>query len=200
MTGLDMWPLKQRLSAAGYHVSIFHYRSVWNHLEKNLDQLKKFIEKIPGEQIHCVGHSLGGLLLQLLYERNEMKSQGRLVALGTPFNGCYVAERGRKMPLVPLFQGRTIADLMKLQQHGWRGTREFGVIAGNIPWGSGRLLGRLPSESDGLILIDETLLQGAKDHCVVAANHTGLLLSKKTSEQMIHFLENGTFLKNSVSH
>jgi hypothetical protein len=43
------------------------------------------------------------------------------------------------------------------------------------------------------VTVEETRLPGAKDHLVVAASHTGLLLSAEVVEQTKYFLEHGIF-------
>jgi hypothetical protein len=61
----------------------------------------------------------------------------------------------------------------------WPGGRELLVVAGDIPLGSGLLLG-LPRPHDGVVLVAETLVEGARP-VTVRASHVGLLLSRKVA-------------------
>ncbi len=61
----------------------------------------------------------------------------------------------------------------------WPGGRELLVVAGDIPLGSGLLLG-LPRPHDGVVLVEETRVEGARS-VTVRASHVGLLLSRKVA-------------------
>jgi hypothetical protein len=62
-----------------------------------------------------------------------------------------------------------------------------------MSFGMGRMLGNLGAEHDGTVTVEETRLPGARDHIVVAASHTGMLLSAQVAAQTKYFLENGEF-------
>ena len=70
---------------------------------------------------------------------------------------------------------------------------EVGVIAGNVPFGLGPLVARLPKPHDGVVLVDETRVPGAKDFIVLRINHTGTLFSPAVGRAACAFLRNGTF-------
>ena len=80
----------------------------------------------------------------------------------------------------------------------WSGRRDVGVIAGSMGVGIGRLFGALEDAHDGTVMVEETRLPGAKDHIVVAASHTGLLLSAEVAAQTRHFLEHGEFSRRDA--
>jgi hypothetical protein len=61
----------------------------------------------------------------------------------------------------------------------WPGGRELLVVAGDIPLGSGLLLG-IPKPHDGIIRVEETRVEGART-VTVRASHVGLLLSRKVA-------------------
>ena len=76
----------------------------------------------------------------------------------------------------------------------WSGRREVGVIAGSTRVGLGRLFsGNLDVDSDGTVMVSETLLPGAKDHIVLRASHTSMLFSTEVAAQTAHFLKQGAF-------
>jgi hypothetical protein len=61
----------------------------------------------------------------------------------------------------------------------WPGGRELLVVAGDIPFGSGLLLG-LRKPHDGVLRVEETRVEGAPT-LTVRASHVGLLLSRKVA-------------------
>jgi hypothetical protein len=88
-----------------------------------------------------------------------------------------------------------------LLEHGfdqWAGAREVGVIAGRMPIGLGVVLGQLAGEHDGTVAVAETELPGIAGHCVVEANHTGLLFSVETARQITQFLRHGRFDRSAA--
>ena len=56
-------------------------------------QLAKFVERIDAEQVHFVGHSLGGLVLYRYFETAPCAQPGRVVFLGSPTVKSRTAER-----------------------------------------------------------------------------------------------------------
>ena len=71
---------------------------------------------------------------------------------------------------------------------------EIGMIAGRSDsLGIGSLLGGLPGESDGTVLLRETQHPILKEHIVVDHNHTGLLFSDEVAQLVTQFLNNGYF-------
>ena len=75
----------------------------------------------------------------------------------------------------------------------WTHSRELGVIAGDLGFGLGRLVGRLDVPSDGTVSVDETRLEGAKDRVVLRVSHTGMMFSAAVARQSAAFFRSGTF-------
>jgi hypothetical protein len=103
---------------------------------------------------------------------------------------------------VPL--GRTLLGAALVEEcidcppREWSGRRDVGVIAGSLGFGMGRVFGNLGAAHDGTVTVEETRLPGAKDHIVVAASHTGMLLSAEVANQTRHFLEHGIFSRQDA--
>ena len=147
-----------------------------------------------GGAVHLVGHSLGGLLaLRACLDDRDLPA-GRIVCLGSPLKGSATARSfaslGGRGGGVLLGHNRALLENGFEQ---WTGTREVGVIAGRTPFGLGHVLGQLDGEHDGTVAVDETRLPGIADHCVVEANHTGLLFSVETGRLIAGFLREGRF-------
>ena len=68
-----------------------------------------------------------------------------------------------------------------------------GVLAGTYRFGIGAIFSSLPRPSDGVVLLDETRLQGVRDHVTFRLNHFGMLFSKRCCAQVARFLATGTF-------
>jgi hypothetical protein len=69
----------------------------------------------------------------------------------------------------------------------------LGVIAGDLGFGLGRLVGTLGGPSDGTIMVEETELDGATDRLVLRVSHTGMLFSAAVARAAGAFLRSGRF-------
>lgn len=187
-----MFLLRRRLQRAGYRVYQFSYRSVACDLGENATQLHAYLQQVAGERVHFVAHSLGGLVVRRLFHDYPAQRPGRIVTLGCPHSGSYVAERlGHKGPLRRLF-GRSLPALSG-ELYPWQGQRELGSIAGTLTLGVGVLLRDLPRPNDGTVSVEATRLAGMSDHVVTPASHVGLLFSRDAANQVVAFLRQGRF-------
>jgi pimeloyl-ACP methyl ester carboxylesterase len=195
VNGSEMIILRHRLRRAGYGVRQFHWRSITSPLEENLELFAKFVAGTEAETLHVVGHSMGGALARLLFERAPDPRPGRIVAIGSPLTDCWVGRKfGALHPKLPWLAGRTVRDYLAREvKPTWRGARDFGVLAGTYPFGIGNLFSDLPTPNDGVILLEETKLQGLRDHVTFRLNHFGMLFSKRCVRAIAQFLETGHF-------
>jgi pimeloyl-ACP methyl ester carboxylesterase len=195
VNGWEMTPLRRRLKRLGYGVRQFHWPSVRAGLDENVERLGKFIAETDADTVHVVAHSMGGVLTRQLFERGPDPRPGRLVAIGSPLTDCWVGRRyaGLRGP-GPWLVGRSVRDYIgKPIDPVWRGTREFGVIAGTYPFGAGSLFRNMPAPSDGVILLEETWLAGITDHATFHLNHFGMLFSRRCTAAVARFLATGKF-------
>lgn len=194
MRGFALAMLHRRLAEAGFRVDRFDYLSVAATQQRILDQLQARMNVLgaDGEPVHLVGHSLGGLLALRACLRADLPP-GRVVCLGSPLKGSAAARgfsawgRGGE---VLLGHNR---ELLEQGFERWSDSRQVGVIAGRTPLGLGAVLGHLAGEHDGTVAVEETRLPGLTGHCVVEANHTGLLFSADVAQRASHFLRDGCF-------
>ena len=75
-------------------------------------------------------------------------------------------------------------------------SRDIGIIAGTVPVGMGRIAGDFGEPNDGSVTVEETRLEGAKDHLVMEVNHTGLTVARSVADQVGSFLRRGAFLRD----
>jgi pimeloyl-ACP methyl ester carboxylesterase len=194
--GWEMGLLRRRLGQLGYRVRQFRYRSMIKGLDDNVRRLGEFLGETEGDILHVIGHSMGGVLLRQVFEQNPDPRPGRLIAIGSPLRDCWVGRRISRMhPRIgPCLVGRTVADhISRPSDPVWRGSRDFGVLAGTYRFGIGAIFKSLPRPSDGVVLLDETRLQGLRDHTTIRLNHFGMLLSTRCCAQIARFLATGEF-------
>lgn len=188
--------LARRLRRARFDVFPFSYPSVPDDLRANAGRLREFLARVPGETVHWVGYSLGGLVIRALFEFHPEPRPGRIVLLGSPQAGSRAAHGLAATRLGRRLLGRSLADLNAgvPQVWGWP-PRDTGVIAGRLPIGLGRLVARLPAPHDGTVAADETALAAARERLLLPVTHFGLLLSAVVARQTAAFLRAGVFAR-----
>ncbi len=130
------------------------------------------------------------------FEQDPDPRPGRLVAMGSPFLDCWTARRALALHPVAgqLLIGRTVRDHIRAPADPvWRGSRDFGMMAGTYRFGVGAVFPSHPQESDGVVLLDETRLQGVRARVEYKLNHFGMLFSRRCCGQVARFLATGTF-------
>jgi pimeloyl-ACP methyl ester carboxylesterase len=194
--GWEMALLAHRLRQAGYHVRQFRYRSMMKGIDENSRRLRAFLGQTEGDTLHVVAHSMGGVLVRQVFEQDPDFRPGRLIAIGSPLAGCWVGHRFQQVhPLIGrLLIGRTVADcIARPVDPVWHGARDFGVIAGTFRFGIGAIFRSLPRPSDGVILLQETRLDGLRDQVTFRLNHFGMLFSRRCTTEIARFLATGAF-------
>ncbi|MDH7453514.1 alpha/beta hydrolase [Luteimonas composti] len=187
---LWLLPLARKLRAAGFDARIWGYSSV---LDDPAHAARALAERLRGgPQMDLVGYSLGGLVALEALRIAPALPVRRVVCLGSPLCGsCTARSLGAHRWSSPLL-GRSA----RLLQRGLGDAPppvEVGVVAGCVPRGLGRLLAVVDPESDGTVAIAETRVPGLRDHCIVQASHSGLLLSPQAARQAACFLRSGRF-------
>jgi pimeloyl-ACP methyl ester carboxylesterase len=197
--GQETFLLRRRLRQLGYRTRLFKWQSMRRGLDHSVDRLAQFVRKTEGDIVHVIGHSMGGVLIRQAFEQAPDPRPGRLIAIGSPLLDCWVAHRFLRLHprFGPLLIGKAVHDhITHLPGPVWRGARDFGVIAGTYPFGIGAIFSSLPTPSDGVVLLDETKLQGIRDHIAYRINHFGLLASKRCTAQVACFLATGGFYED----
>lgn len=196
MRGASMAALRRGLDPHLFRVTHFGYPSVTSSLEANTGALAAFLDAVPGDTIHLVGHSLGGVLICAMLERRVPARLGRVVCLGAPFKGSRTAARLARWPGGKHLVGACLGEVNA--RGGFQSVPagvEVGSIAGRLPLGVGRLFGPFPEPNDGTVAVAETQIEGLADHVVLPVSHVALLWSSAVAEQTEHFLLHGRFLR-----
>ena len=194
MGGFVLGPMRHRFRDDGFKVLTFSYPSVSATVAQTVARLRDLARGVPGERLHFVGHSLGGVIvLELLRSAGDLPP-GRAVLLGSPLRGSASARTVAHWPMGRSLLGRGLCEaVVDRQCVPWDGRREVGVIAGSTGVGLGRMFAHLGGEHDGTVLVEETRLPGLTDHLTLPVTHTGMLISAEVAKQTAHFLRAGRF-------
>jgi pimeloyl-ACP methyl ester carboxylesterase len=187
--------LAQDLSA---DARTFSYPSVAADATTNSRALAEHLTAIRADTLHLIGHSLGGLVILKLFEEVTQARlhwpPGRIVLLGPPLRGSRTAQNLARMPFGKRIMGLGVSEeLLVPRERTWTGSRDLGVVVGDLGVGLGRLAGPLGGPSDGTVLVEETQLPGATDRVVLRVSHTGMLFSAAVARQAGAFLRTGRF-------
>ncbi len=196
--GVVMKPLAARLARAGFRCHTFSYLGAVRPLAAHAERLARMAHDIG--PAHFIGHSLGGLVVLEALHRHPQIAVGRVVLLGTSVRGNLAGRRLARHALgrwllgksEPLWRERHPAGR---EGYGPRWTRPepLGVIAGTLPLGLGRMLGRLPGVNDGVVRLEETEVEGMADRIAMRVGHSAMLVSARVAAQVAAFLTYGKF-------
>jgi pimeloyl-ACP methyl ester carboxylesterase len=195
MPGDEAVLLRRRLARErSFRLQVFRYGSQDKPLRQITAALAAAIDRLDAPQVHLIGHSLGGLVIQHCLERYPMRQRGRVVLLGAPSCGSRSAQRLARSALGRRLLGVAACEaLLQSCSLRWELGRELGVIAGSMPLGFGQLLVRFGEPNDGTVSVSETQLPGLRAHLVLPVSHMGLLFSAAAARETGSFLEHGGF-------
>jgi pimeloyl-ACP methyl ester carboxylesterase len=195
MPGDESLVLGRRLSHDyGLTVHSFRYSSAFSSLDTSLERLSAFVRELNADEVHFLGHSLGGLIIYRFLERFGAAPGGRTVFLGTPCVASRTAVQAARFTPVAHLMGPSVADeLLQPPQRHWSHARELGIIAGTQPLGVGQLFAQFGEDNDGTVAVSETRLPGATSHITLPVSHLGMLLSARVALETGMFLTQGHF-------
>lgn len=198
-TPLAMWPLRFRLTVAGYHVLNCGYPSTLQPIEQLSQVVGQARARCLAEGadiVHFVTHSLGGILVRHYFSHHSAEHVGRVVMLGPPNQGSEVVDQLRDTWWFRLITGPAGQQLGTEPESlpNTLGTPplEIGVIAGrrsSDPWFKRFFSG----SNDGKVSVERARLVGMKDFVVVDAGHTLLASNSDVQQQVLNFLREGCF-------
>jgi len=196
VNGLEMLPLGRRLRRCGLMPRRFPYADLRRSPAENARRLQSWLEEISAEEVHFVGHSLGGIVLLHLFHLYPRQRPGRVVFLGTPALGSGVARRMHSSPRLRPLLGRTVEAGLLGGAPSWNAEHDLGLLAGTRELGIGRLIGGVEHPGDGTVALAETRVTGALERTTLAVSHTGMLFSRAVARQVCAFLRDGHFLRD----
>lgn len=195
-----MIKLEKSLSNLGYSVINLDYPSTKHPIEFLADKiLGDVIEQCKEahlSKIHFVTHSMGGIIVRYYLKNHELSSLGRVVMLSPPNKGSELVDHLKDSFFFKKINGPagqqlgTDRDSIPLSL----GPVDFelGVITGNRSFNPFNSL-VLPGTDDGAVSVERTKVAGMADFLVLPHSHTFIMQSEDAIEQVIYFLEHGTF-------
>ena len=199
--GGSMKPVELTLKRQGYDVLNITYPSNKHSLEELTDflhtELKLADSYNKAAKVHFVTHSMGGILTRYYLHKYRPHNLGRVVMMGPPNKGSEFADfLTDKKSLRPIFEriyGPAGSQMRTVHNHAkMKIDYDVGVIAGSV---SVNPLAPfvLPKGHDGIVPIENTKIDGMKDHIIVSAPHTLMMYNPKVWKQIHSFLQNGRF-------
>lgn len=199
MHGSVFCVLRRRLArSTGLAIRAWSYRSVRRGLAANAQALADFLAGIDAATLHLVGHSLGGLVILGALARRPDPRVRRVVLMGPPYRGSRTARDLLRIPGMSRIIGRSMQDWLAAPPPPVVTDIDIGVIAGTRCLGlAGPLVG-LPQPNDGIVMVDETRVDAARDSIALHVSHTEMLFSRACAEQVAHFLQYGSFVHTTA--
>lgn len=198
VAGVDLFRLRQRLTAAGYDCHSFNYH-IWGKPPTEIAiKLNDFIKKIDAPVVHIVAHSFGGIIALHLFDQFPFNKKGRIVLMASPVNGSAVGKRINENPMTRWVLGQSHVNGLYGDVPPWKGWQDIGVIAGSFPIGLGLVAGGPELPHDGTVSVEETQLKGATDSIVMPVSHLGMLMSSQVAIEVVVFLQTGKFDRDTT--
>ncbi len=197
---LTMQPLASRLRKHGYKTLVFSNRYLLRTPLQNGQRLVAFLKATPGDTIHLVGHSLGGVVILHALKLNadappaDQFAGGKVVLIGSPVRGNALARKLVARPMVGWILGRSVKDGLLGPSPDELNHRDTGVICGSSPRGLAALVYKPTETNDGLVMLSETRLDQAKDSVCIPQSHALMLFSKLSTDLTLQFLQHGRFV------
>tara|TARA_R110002073_G_scaffold15591_3_gene61168 strand:+ start:1502 stop:2104 length:603 start_codon:yes stop_codon:yes gene_type:complete len=194
-----METLVEHLDAYGYEVFNIDYPSTNHTIMELVDLVQKKIETLQRsstQKINFVGYSMGCLITRGILFKYRPQNLGRVVMLGPPNQGSEVADFFKGFFLYQKIYGPAGQELGTEHQ-------DYSELLGKVDFELGVIAGDrsidpissiiIPGTDDGKVGVGRTRLQGMQDHIVVHATHTFMMHNKTVLQQVVHFLQTGSF-------
>jgi pimeloyl-ACP methyl ester carboxylesterase len=165
------------------------------HIAAQVERLTgRFTERLAEDQpVHFVGHSLGGIMIMQTLAQHPVANVGRVVMVGTPFQGSAPANNLQKRRWGQAVLGKTIVEWAGVKAENLPPGLQVGTIAGTRAFGMGSVFTRLQHPHDGTVSLAETHVPFATDRLTLHVTHTEMLMSSAVTAPMARFLHTAKF-------
>ncbi len=186
------------LQQSGYKV----FNSTYPSTKKSIEELS--LSHIPQElkqasactTVHFVTHSMGGILLRHYLTQHNIPNLGKVVMLGPPNKGSQVVDRLGNMPGFILFNGPAGLQLgteeSSIPNQLGPATYDVGIIAGTRSINPLLSL-LLPGKNDGKVTVENTRLEGMRDHIELPVVHPLMMNNDAVIGCVLNFFKNRRF-------
>jgi pimeloyl-ACP methyl ester carboxylesterase len=184
-----MLPVGYELRSQGLDVILWDYPSWHKNIEEHASDLVELLQRIaeekPGEPIHFVTHSLGGVVTRAALSHPDCPQEakvGKAILVAPPNKGsCLGRSMSDVTPLKLFFGQHTGSQLLNYTQKemealgSFPSEKEVVVIAG---YRGSSIFFSVPN--DGKVSVNETSLTTPHKHILLDATHSWILKSRET--------------------
>lgn len=197
-----MAKMQAALETAGYHVVNNGYPSREYSIEELSADLRAEFKDIieESEKVCFVTHSLGGIILRYMHKEEAIPKLKRVVMLAPPNKGSEIPDKLKHLKIYQWINGpaggQLGTDEQSIPNELGSLTFECGVIAGNLSINGINSM-MIKGRDDGKVSVENTKIEGMKDFKVIPVSHPYIMKNKTVIKETIHFLKQGTFIKET---
>lgn len=192
----SMEPMAQAFRRDGYRACSWGYPSrqgaIQDHAEALVQELQQTARCHPGEPIHFVTHSLGGIVLRAALNHPacpEEAKQGRAVLLSPPNQGTHFGRLLNHLsPLRSVMGDKAGKELFNQPNFDYLGqfpeAMEILVISGTFGWNP-----FVGGKNDGKVGVQESCLKTHHQHTTAFYGHSWIMYADRVIDTALDFIE-----------
>jgi|FLOH01.1.fsa_nt_gi pimeloyl-ACP methyl ester carboxylesterase len=190
--------MEHEFNDSNYVCFRYGYASTAKGIHDHALDFKVWLDETIGDRpFYLVSHSLGNLVSrEMLSLYPELKIE-RWVMIAPPNHGADAADLLNRFPIFEKITGQTGQELLASRVQDYMNLASpqvpFAIIAGGLGDDKGFNY-LLEGDDDGSVRVEETYLEGSRDHIVLPYQHTILLFQRETTDQIKAFIETGHFI------
>jgi pimeloyl-ACP methyl ester carboxylesterase len=185
--------MRKRLAALGFRTTTFSYGFLRNSPAENARDLYQSISGYDARRVNLIGHSLGGIVILHLVDQFPDLAINKIVLLGSPVRGSYVARQIYSNRLLRPLLGKSVDGGLLDGAPAYNSERPLGIITGSGSMGITSVFYPTGENSDGVVKKCETWIETATDRINVPRSHSAMIFSNRCAQLVANFLNQGRF-------